>query len=72
MQILLYLFQMIYMARCAKVVRSDRFNMASIYTSGKYRGHNWIIFTYYYLYFLLYSPVDWNMWWMYHKSRAYY
>ena len=56
MQILLYLLEMLYMARCAEVVMSDKFNMASICTSGKYRGHNWIIFTYYYLYFLLYSP----------------
>lgn len=46
---------MIYMARCAEVVRSEKFNMASIYNSGKYRGHNWIILTYYYLYFLVYS-----------------
>jgi hypothetical protein len=55
MQILLYLLEMIYMARCAKVGRSDKFNLASICTSGKYRGHTWIIFTYYYLYFFLYS-----------------
>ena len=47
---------MIYMARCAKVVRSDKFEMESMCTSGNYRGHNWIIFTYYYLYFFLYSP----------------
>ena len=56
MQILLYLLEMIYMARCAKVVRSDKFNMASICTSGKYRWHNWIIFMDYYSYFLLYFP----------------
>ena len=40
MQILLCLLEMIYMARCAKVVRSDKFNMTTICTSGKYRGHN--------------------------------
>jgi len=56
MQILLYLLEIIYMARCAKVVRSDKFKMASICTSGKHRGHNWIIFTDRYSYFLLYFP----------------